>query len=65
MSAESERPSCPNCGAIPLPPARGKTLAFCAGCDIAYSHYGVIVASSSALRLKDWGKDPGPKPGAK
>lgn len=45
MSSESERPACPNCGAIPSPAARGATLAFCAACDIAYSHEGMIVAA--------------------
>lgn len=45
MSSESERPACPKCCAIPTPAARGETLAFCAACDIAYSHDGLIVAA--------------------
>lgn len=45
LSSESERTCCPKCGAIPPAAARGRTLAFCATCDIAYSHEGIIVAA--------------------
>jgi len=62
MSGESERPGCPNCGAVPPKAAVGKTLAFCAACDIAYSHHGMIVASGLKT-LPKVGKSPSAIPG--